>query len=135
MSRIQLIGIFIFVITLAFCAKELVPGWSTFHLGWPNSTYYLIAAVSGAIGGALIGNRYLIAGLISGPIASAGALFMISWHLSWSDRTSNVIEVLFGALGCLPGLAVYGVLAFVQKAIWPSQDTHNAPPDQSADQQ
>ena len=121
MPRLRLIGILVFVMPLAFCAKELVPDWNTFHLGWPDSTYYLIAAVSGAIGMAMIGGRYFVPGLIGGPIAAAGALFVIAWHLSWSEWTSNVFEVLFGALGSLPGLAVFGVLAYVQKAYWPTE--------------
>ena len=121
MPRLRIIGILVFVFPLAFCAKELVPEWNTFHLGWPDSTYYLIATVGGAIGMAMIGGRYFLPGLIGGPIAAAGALFVIAWHLSWSEWTSNVFEVLFGALGSLPGLAVFGVLAYVQKTYWPTE--------------
>lgn len=129
MPRLRIIGFLVFVIPLAFCAHELIPGWNTFHLDWPNSTYYLIAAGSGAIGMAMIGGRYFIPGLVGGPIAAAGALFVIAWHLSWSEWTSNVFELLFGALGSLPGLAVFGALAYAQKTLWPTDN----PPDPASE--
>jgi hypothetical protein len=126
MAWVRIIGIFIFVIPLAFCAKELVPGWNTFHLDWPPTTYYTIAAVSGALGWAMVGYRYFIPGLISGPLASLGALAVITWHLSWADWTSNVLELFFGAVGCLPGLAVFGCLAYVQNQLLPPRKIRDA---------
>jgi hypothetical protein len=42
--------------------------------------------------------------------------------LGWMTWTHTVILLLVGAVGALPGFAVYGILCAVEKALVPSHD-------------
>jgi hypothetical protein len=105
-ERLIVIGVLIFVFTAG------IPGLfvSGFHRGpdWEMSTYATIAAVGGAVGGALMGRGHWLAGLLGGAVAGPCGLYAVAWWVTGRESVHNVELVLVQLVGSLPGLALYG---------------------------
>ena len=75
-NRIRVAAAVLFVGAIVFCSREAVPAWSTFHLSWPRSAYYLIVALAGAIFGlALTGGKLRPSVILGGAACGIGSMF------------------------------------------------------------
>lgn len=110
----QKIGMGVFVLTIAFCSKEMVPGWEMIGLHLSRETFYVIAGVAGVIGGVAVTGRHWLAGLVGGPLAAIGALFALAWHLDSVQRSYSAEEVFLMLGGTIPGLAIGYLIYFLQ---------------------
>jgi hypothetical protein len=118
---LQKVGMYIFVIVNAFCATEMVPGWGLFHLKWPTSTFYLISVVGGGLGGALLGGRYVLPGLVGGLAAGPGALLAVGLYLGAVTVSHSFVSALCMIVGALPGFGIGLILKRMQEGATPSQ--------------
>ncbi len=69
-------------------------------------TALLCAVAGGAIGGALICPRPVIAGLVGGLLAGPASLLIVHWYTQNRVQVWNVELVLVQGVACLPGVAV-----------------------------
>ncbi len=117
LSPLGRVGIFIAVVPLVICCREMAPGWGMF--GMSPLVGIPLVMVAGLIGGAMIGGRYVVPGAIAGVIANFGAAVATVAHLAAVDETHTAVMALFGALGSLPGMGIYFIGRFIQKMIFP----------------
>lgn len=131
----QKISGIVFVVAMLFCGMEMVPGWGLFHLDWPNWVYYLIMAVTGAIAGSCFATDHPLPGLVGGLVAGPGGIFAIAFVLEHSTVTYDIILLVVGLIGLLPGFALYKALAALEDAITGPPRTANPIETRSADPQ
>jgi len=123
----QKVGLTLFGLAIVFCSMEMVPGWGVLHLGWPPETYYAIMATVGALAGVLSAAQHRLAGLLGGLVAGPGSLGTIAFVLERTTSTHTLILVIVGALGAVPGLVLYRIVASVQDSLQPSsEESHTA---------
>ncbi len=123
LSWMAQIGMVIFVLAFFFCSHEMVPGWGFLDLDWPASTHYLIMAIIGATAGLLAGEKYWLAGIVGGALAGPGSILVASYHLANVNETWDILIVLLGGLGALPGVGAYWLIRFVQSSVAPPSDS------------
>jgi hypothetical protein len=119
--RSSRIGFLIIVLGNCFAAHEMVPGWG-FNLHLPDAVIYAAAIGSGAWGGALIGGRYFVPGVIGGALAGLGALFLEAWHLRSVHSTDTGTMALIAMAGMVPGTAMAVVLGRRQKRMMAARE-------------
>lgn len=118
---LEKIGGAIIGICMVFCVFEIVPGWGLLGrfigLDWPPAVYYLIALVSGAVGGFLVGNRYCVPGMIGYAIGSVCALFAASFPLYYVESMHSGILFALAIGGLIPGALIHQGLKRVQDSL------------------
>lgn len=111
------LGYSIIVFPHLFCSLEL--GWGEFNTGLGPGALYLIAIISGAVGGAFCGQTYPVPGALGGIVGSVGALFAAAMVLSQVDSIRNGTITLVALAGSLPGFGLFFVLAVIQDMLYP----------------
>lgn len=104
---VQNIGIWIVMIPLVICGMEMVPGWGFMGLNWNPVWFYLVAGMTGMVGGAMVAKEEWFAGLVAGPFVSIGALFATALVLQNVKATNNLVLTLVGMIGAIPGFLLY----------------------------
>jgi len=124
------IAFFAYVIVIVVCSMEMVPGWGFGFLNWPETRYYIVAAITGAICGIFMASEARLAGMIGAPIGGVGALFATSLVLKHSTETHDGVLAIVGLIGALPGLAVYALVKKIVAIVGPPPVTPpiSAPP-------
>jgi hypothetical protein len=125
----QKIGGMLFGLSIALCGLEMVPGWGILRLGWPPTVFIGVMAACGAVSGWLLATDHRLPGLFGGLAAGPGALLAVAFVLAWMTWTHTVILLLAGAVGALPGFAVYGILAALENALMRTRDARAARTD------
>lgn len=105
-------------LSMAFCGMEMVPGWGVFHLDWPPIAFYGIMTVCCGLSGFLMDPEHRLAGLFGGIVGGPGALAAIALVLSHTTWTNDLIVVFAGAIGALPGVGLYKLLAGIEDKIF-----------------
>jgi hypothetical protein len=126
------IAFFVYVMVIVVCSMEMVPGWGIVDVGWPESRFYWIAGITGAICGIFMASDDRLAGMIGTPVGGVGALFATTLVLKHSTETHDGILALVGILGALPGLAVYALVKKIVAIAGPDSVTPPTPPPQAA---
>jgi hypothetical protein len=108
------IGTMIFLLPLIFVGMETVPGWGLFKLNWPQETYFLIMGVCGAISGAVLAERHLLA-VPCGTLAGLGALGATAFVLQRVNVINNYALVLVAGVGIMPGFGIYKLADYILK--------------------
>jgi energy-converting hydrogenase Eha subunit B len=106
----------------------MVPGWG-FGLHISHALLFVIAIAAGVIGGALMGGRYFLAGIVGGGLASLGALLAQTTYLAMVDSTWNILLALLMVIGAAPGAIVGYNLARLQIRLAARADLPKGPPD------
>lgn len=112
-EALLLAGLLVFQAGIMLSSFDLVPAFARFGPGfeWSRGKYYVLAGLSGAVGGMLIsakGNR--ISHALAGGVSGVGAVFSITVGLTWLESSSKFLFGLFELIGCLPGLFVFILL-------------------------
>ena len=113
------IGGLLFGLSIVFCSMEMVPRWSVLNLQWPPIAFIGLMGVCGAVSGWLLASHHRLPGLCGGLFAGPGALLAIAFVLERTTWTHTLIVMAVGAIGALPGLGLYGILAWVERALAP----------------
>jgi hypothetical protein len=121
------IAFFVYVIIIVICSMEMVPGWGFGFLDWPESRYYIVAAITGAICGIFMASEARLAGMIGTPIGGVGALIATSLLLKHSTETHDGALAIVGLIGALPGLGVYALVKKIITTLGPEPAAPIAP--------
>ena len=113
---------FCFVPVLFFCFDLSNKNWvdsengtsEGFDLQWKHSTYFIVAALFGAVGGALAAlypgrvHKEWIAGILAGLVGAPSALGFEVLYLNNVSRTNNIVVFLVAFIGGgIPYACVY----------------------------
>lgn len=130
LSRLQGIGILIFIALCGFPAMEM----TGFGFGLPITLpiALLCAIIGGAVGGAMVCPRPIAAGLIGGLIAGPVGLVAIFLYTLNRQEVWNVELALVQGIASLPGVGV-GILIKKLLAADPQAPNPYAADDQTAD--
>ena len=111
-TPLQTIGIVILVLTVGAPAMNYAgfQGLMGLKLNWDLATCLAVATVGGAIGGALLGDKHLIAGLIGGLLAGPGGFLALHFYLMDRESVRTSETLLIQLAGSLPGIAVFHIL-------------------------
>jgi hypothetical protein len=112
----QKVGIAIFL--LPHLLASIGHSWDVHPASAPE-WYFVLLAVSGLIGGILLGVDCRIGGALGGPVATFGAMFAVAAYLSQVEVAYSALVVIFGGLGALPG---YGLYQLVKTVFFSSAD-------------
>ncbi|TVS16079.1 MAG: hypothetical protein EA424_14795 [Planctomycetaceae bacterium] len=77
----------------------------------------MIASLSGAVGGFLLGNRYCIPGMIGGFIGAIGAVLLGTYPLYHWDSIYTLFLLFLTLVGSIPGILIFALLRFLQDLI------------------
>lgn len=107
--------ILLLVGSLVFCVHGMKDKKPPFDLDWSAPTYYLLQAACWALAAVIMWPRMWPVGLIAGPVAGAGALFVgVNANVS-----SMILGFLLMCLGAAPGIALYyGLLKLFITSGW-----------------
>lgn len=118
---LEKIGGAILGIGVILCVMEIVPGWGLLGrllgLEWPPAVYYVIALLSGAVGGFLLGNRYCVPGMIGYAIGAVCALFVASFPLYYVESIHSGLLFVLAMFGLIPGVVIHRGLKYVQDSL------------------
>lgn len=108
-----LAGLLVFQAGIMLGSFDLVPAFTRFGpgFGWSLGGYYVLACLSGAVGGILLSAKgYRISLALIGGISGVGAVLSVTVGLTWLESSSKYLFGLFELMGCLPGLFAYYLL-------------------------
>ncbi len=120
-GRTENIGGIILGLGVYYTMLEMVPGWgligAILGLQGPPVVYYMIASLSGAVGGFLMGNGYCLPGMIGGFIGAIGAVLVGSYRLYHMESVYTLFLLFLTLVGSIPGILVFALLRFLQDSI------------------
>lgn len=96
---------FLALVVLAF---EMNPGWDWLGFGWDVRTYYVVAAAVGAVYG-FSSDPLRAPGAAAGAAGAIGSLYLTASYLGWANKTHTLLLVIVIAVGCVPGLLLFGL--------------------------
>jgi phage shock protein PspC (stress-responsive transcriptional regulator) len=90
-------------------------GWGLSDEGWPMSTFYTIGAIIGVI--CLLFEteavQYRIWYIIPYSLIIWGVPGAVQWHLGSTNVTVNLLVIVIGLAGALPGIIIYMIMSAV----------------------
>jgi hypothetical protein len=109
---LQNIGAAVVVLTIGLPAMDHAGfgGFMGMELNWDLSVCLVVATIGGAIGGALLGSKHWVAGLIGGVLAGPGGFLALHFYLMGRESVWNYEMMLVQLIGSLPGIAVFHIL-------------------------
>ena len=106
-SRLQTLGIILFVFTAGIPGMEQAWNKGVFGLRLDLPTWLLISSVGGAIGGLLLAPRYRPIGAIAGAIAGPCGLLAVYYYVQGRNRVWNLELVALQGVASLPAFGLY----------------------------
>ena len=108
MSRHAQFGYLIFSFTVLLPALAHWEKGNIFGMVWPLWLYFVVAAVGGAVSGALIADEeHRVPGAVCGLIAGPCAFFTHEVYASFRASLWNMESFLVGMVGTLPAIGIY----------------------------